>query len=150
MPYLLDHLNFIGDLLKQPTFGLITDVDGTISETAPTPEQAKVTPLCRTYLSILIPHLTVVATISGRPAVEIKNMIGINGMVYIGNHGLERWIEGHSELSEEAKDYVIATWTFSPQQGKPHYMNLDNVRVRKFNLEWLYASDDSTVYKAPP
>jgi len=32
-------------------------------------------------------------------------MINIDGMVYIGNHGLERWIEGHSEFTQEAEDY---------------------------------------------
>ena len=26
-------------------------------------------------------------------------------MVYIGNHGLERWAEGHSELTKDVKDY---------------------------------------------
>ncbi|MFC2008109.1 trehalose-phosphatase, partial [Chloroflexota bacterium] len=96
-------LDLIRDLLRQPTFGLITDVDGTISRTAPTPQQAKVSPLCHHYLSILRPHLAVVAAISGRPAVEVKNMIGIDGMVYIGNYGLERWVDGRSELSEEPK-----------------------------------------------
>jgi len=47
-----------------------------------------------------------VAAISGRPAVEAKNMINIEDMVYIGNHGLERWIEGHSELLKHAQDYA--------------------------------------------
>ncbi len=106
MPYLFDHLDLIGELLRQPAFGVITDVDGTISETAPTPQQAKVSPLCRHYLAILRPLLAVVAAISGRPAVEVRNMIGIDGMVYIGNHGLDRWADGYSELTEEAKEYA--------------------------------------------
>jgi trehalose 6-phosphate phosphatase len=32
-------------------------------------------------------------------------MVGIDGIVYIGNHGLERWANGHPELTKEAKDY---------------------------------------------
>lgn len=33
-------------------------------------------------------------------------MVGIEGMVYIGNHGLERWQEGHTEFSEPAPGYT--------------------------------------------
>jgi trehalose 6-phosphate phosphatase len=105
VPHVFEHLDLIEKLAKKSPFGLITDVDGTISQTAPTPQQAKVSPLCRHYLGLLCQHLALVAAISGRPAVEVKEMIGIDGMVYIGNHGLERWAEGHSEFTEEAKDY---------------------------------------------
>ena len=105
MPYAFDHLDLIGEALKQSPFGLITDVDGTISQTAPTPLQAKVSPLCHHYLSLLCNQLAVVAAISGRPAVEVKDMMEIDGMVYIGNHGLERWTEGHSEFSTDAQGY---------------------------------------------
>jgi len=103
--HVFNHLDLIEKALKQPPFGLITDVDGTISHTAPTPQQAEVTPLCRHYLSILCQHLALVAAISGRPAVEAKNMVGIDGMVYIGNHGLERWTEGHSKFITATQDY---------------------------------------------
>ena len=105
MPYVFEHLDLIEEALKQLPFGLITDVDGTISQTAPTPQEAEVSPLCRYYLSTLCNHLALVAAISGRPAVEVRNMIKIDGMVYIGNHGLERWTEAHSEFSKNAQDY---------------------------------------------
>jgi len=103
--YVFNHLDLIQEALNRSPFGLITDVDGTISQTAPTPQQAKISPLCHYYLSNLCNHLALVATISGRPAIETKNMIKIDGMVYIGNHGLERWTEGHSELQKDAQDY---------------------------------------------
>ena len=105
MPYVFEHLDVIKETLKRSPFGLITDVDGTISQTAPTPQQAEVTPLCRKYLSALCNHLALVAAISGRSAVQVKDMIGIDGMVYIGNHGLERWARGHSEFIKNAQDY---------------------------------------------
>jgi len=105
MAYIFNHLDLVEKALKEPPFGLITDVDGTISQTAPTPEQAVVTPLCRHYLSILRHRLALVAAISGRPAVEVKNMVGIDGIVYVGNHGMERWAEGHSEFTKEARNY---------------------------------------------
>jgi len=104
--YVFDHLDLIQETLNRFPFGLINDVDGTISRTAPTPQQAKVSPLCHYYLSNLCNHLALVAAISGRPALEIKNMIKIDGMVYIGNHGLERWAKGHSEFQKDAQDYA--------------------------------------------
>jgi len=105
VPYVFDYLDVIREALRRSFFGLITDVDGTISQTAPTPQQAKVTPLCRRYLSALCNHLALVAAISGRPAAEVKSMINIDGMIYIGNHGLERWVGGHSEFIKDAQDY---------------------------------------------
>ena len=109
MSYAFDHLDLIEEALRHSPFGLITDVDGTISKTAPTPQQAKVSPLCHHYLSILCNHLALVAAISGRPAAEVKKMVKINGMVYIGNHGLERWSKGHTELAKDAQDYSEVT-----------------------------------------
>jgi trehalose 6-phosphate phosphatase len=106
VPYVFEHLNLIEEVIRRSPFGLITDVDGTISQIAPTPQQASVSPLCHHYLSILCKHLALVAAISGRPAAEVKDMIRIDGMVYIGNHGLERWAEGHSEFPKNIQDYL--------------------------------------------
>ena len=104
--YAFNHLDSIAEVLRQSPFGLITDVDGTISPTAPTPQQARVSPLCHRYLTLLCQQIALVAAISGRPAARVKEMIDIGGMVYIGNHGLERWVDGHPELTEGARNYL--------------------------------------------
>jgi len=105
MPYLFDHLDSLRELLTLSPFGLITDVDGTISEIAPSHEEARVSPICRQSLATLTEQLELVAAISGRPALEAREMIGIEGMVYIGNHGLERWVKGAVELVEGVEEY---------------------------------------------
>ncbi len=105
MLYLFDYLDSIEELLRRPPFGLITDFDGTISETAPTSQQARVSQICQQYLAILSQHLALVAIVSGRPAAEVRNMLNLDRVVYIGNHGLERWAEGHSEFIEDASNY---------------------------------------------
>ena len=105
MSYAFDHLDLIEKALRQPPFGLITDIDGTISQPASTPQQAKISPLCRHYLSILCHRIALVAVTSGRRAGEVKDMVGIDGIVYIGNHGLERWAEGHSEFAKDVQNY---------------------------------------------
>jgi len=104
MSYVFDYLDQIRAILSRSPFGLITDVDGTISKTAPTPEKAKVSPLCRRYLARLSHQVALVAAISGRPAAQVTEMVEIDGMVYIGNHGLERWTGDHAEFSRRVSN----------------------------------------------
>jgi trehalose 6-phosphate phosphatase len=106
VPYAFDHLNLIQETLRRSPFGLITDVDGTISKTAPTPEKARVSLLCRRYLERLGDRLALVAAISGRAVSQIRDMIGIDGIVYIGSHGLERWSHGQAEFLNSARSYT--------------------------------------------
>jgi len=105
MPYLLDDLDAVRKLLALSPFGLITDIDGTISEIAPYPDEAWVSPICREQLAVISRQLELVAAISGRTAIEARDMIGIDGMVYIGNHGLERWEDGVVKLVEGLRGY---------------------------------------------
>ncbi len=106
MPYLFDHLDAIRQVLTLLPFGLITDVDGTISEIASCPEEARVSPICREQLATLTKRLELVAAISGRPALDAKEMIGVGGMVYVGNHGLEQWHDGVLQFFEGVKEYT--------------------------------------------
>lgn len=101
-----DRLDLIQEVIKKPRFGLFTDVDGTISRIVPTPEQATVSQKCRHYLSVLTSRLTLVAAISGRPSSKIEKMIGIRGIVYVGNHGLERLSKEGYEITQEVKGYA--------------------------------------------
>ena len=105
MPYLFDHLDSLRELLALSPLGLITDVDGTISEIAPSPDEARVSPICRQQLAALAGQLELVAAISGRPAAQAWEMVGVDAMVYIGNHGLERWRRGAVELREDLQEY---------------------------------------------
>ena len=106
MPYIFDHLDSIKELLFLPSLGLVTDIDGTISEIAPSPREAVVSPICRRYLALLSQQLKLVAVVSGRPAAEARSMLGIDEVIYIGNHGLERWEGGRTILRSEAKPYA--------------------------------------------
>lgn len=72
---------------------LLCDYDGTLTEIVDSPEMAGLADETRRTLAELVrkPGLTV-GIISGRALVDIKEMVGINGMIYAGNHGFE--IEG--------------------------------------------------------
>lgn len=96
------------ELLASSPAGLITDVDGTISPIAPTPEEARLLPEARSALARLVPHLRLVAAVSGRQARQVAEMVGVPGMAYVGNHGLD-WLEGGQLLaSPEAQPYLPA------------------------------------------
>lgn len=81
-------------LLTHERIGLITDVDGTISPIVDQPDKARVTPRNHNLLQQLQTQLTLVGVISGRSAEDVAQRVGIEGLVYVGNHGLERWEDG--------------------------------------------------------
>jgi trehalose 6-phosphate phosphatase len=91
--------------LEKPRLGLITDVDGTVSPIVDVPDEAQVTPRNRELLRELQPHLTLVAVVSGRSAQDLYSRVNIPELIYIGNHGFERWRDGQVELMPEVATF---------------------------------------------
>ena len=71
--------------------GLASDIDGTLSPIALKPELARITERSREALQRLhsCNSLKVIGIVTGRPALEARQMVGIDDFVYMGNHGLE-------------------------------------------------------------
>lgn len=92
-------------VLKTERLGLVTDMDGTISHISDTPEATVVTPRNRQLLGTMVLMLPLVAAISGRSARDLQARVAIPGMVYIGNHGLERWQNGGRVMNEHVREY---------------------------------------------
>jgi trehalose 6-phosphate phosphatase len=92
-------------LLEPGRLGLITDMDGTVSHIVEHPDAAKITPRCRALLDALQEHLALVAVISGRAVVDLRQRVGLPGLVYVGNHGLERWRDDRVELAPAAATF---------------------------------------------
>ena len=66
------------------------DYDGTLSPIAQRPDLATLPPETRAVLERLANHPDVfVAIISGRSQANVKEMVGIEGITYAGNHGME-------------------------------------------------------------
>lgn len=93
MRYLLDDLDKIKDKLRGRELLLFLDYDGTLSPIVATPDKAVLPAGMRSALKGLIgqPHCGV-ALISGRGLDNLKKKVGLKGIIYSGNHGLE--IEG--------------------------------------------------------
>jgi trehalose 6-phosphate phosphatase len=94
------------DLLGGGRGGLITDVDGTISPIVIHPEEARVLPLARGALQELSEKLLLVAVVSGRAVADARKMVNVDGLVYVGNHGLEVWSPAGPQVPPEAKPWV--------------------------------------------
>jgi len=93
-------------ILAHRPCGLLTDIDGTISPIAPTPDAARVTLAAQTQLRRLAQHIELVAAISGRAAADAARMVGLPELTYVGNHGLEVWHDNISEPLPEAQPYA--------------------------------------------
>jgi len=78
---------------KAQHFLLFSDYDGTLTPIVPTPDQAILSHDMKLLLEELstLPRVSI-AIISGRALKDIMNLVGVRGIYYAGNHGLE--IEG--------------------------------------------------------
>jgi trehalose 6-phosphate phosphatase len=68
---------------------LILDVDGTLSPIAPRPELAVVPEQTRAELQRLASRYKLVACLSGRAGTDAQRLVAVEGVEYVGNHGLE-------------------------------------------------------------
>jgi trehalose 6-phosphate phosphatase len=73
---------------------ILTDVDGTLAPIAARPEEATVPAEASALLAELSERYRLVGCISGRRAAEAKRLVGVEGIAYAGNHGLELLLPG--------------------------------------------------------
>ena len=80
-------------LSQRPAVALFLDYDGTLTPLAPRPADAVLSDAARDTLrdAARTPNLDL-AVVSGRALEDIKQMVGVPGLTYVGNHGFE--IEG--------------------------------------------------------
>lgn len=67
---------------------ILLDYDGTLSPIAPRPEEALLPPATREVLRALGKRWRT-AIISGRSLADVRDLVGLEDLVYAGNHGLE-------------------------------------------------------------
>ncbi len=92
---------FLGALSKA-SFGIISDLDGTLSPIVDIPDNARMTAGNHKTLLELASTGVFVAILSGRSAADLAHRVNIRGAVLIGNHGMEEWREGKAIVAEEA------------------------------------------------
>lgn len=104
--YLFNNLKHLEIFKNDPSTAILTDIDGTISEIAPTPEEAVVTDSMRKELVKLKEKFSLVAVISGRSVKNAREMVGVEGILYVGNHGMEFLKDNHLIRNPEAEKYL--------------------------------------------
>lgn len=88
-------------------FVLMLDFDGVISPIARTYDRAFISPASKQALLSLRGRRPV-AIISGRRLSDVKRRVGVNGLLYVGNHGLQ-WEVGASRFNKAVpKEEVMA------------------------------------------
>jgi trehalose 6-phosphate phosphatase len=81
----------LAPLREQPQrSAILCDIDGTLAPIVKRPQDAAVPPQARHMLERLAPRYGLVACVSGRRAAQARRMVGIDSLLYLGNHGLER------------------------------------------------------------
>jgi trehalose 6-phosphate phosphatase len=68
---------------------ILLDVDGTLAPIVARPELAAVPEETRADLRRLAGDYLLIACVSGRRGEEARDLVGVEGVVYVGNHGLE-------------------------------------------------------------
>ena len=102
LPHLLPHIDDALAMLRCGNAGLLLDFDGTLSEFTPLPDDAVIHPKIVEPLTRLARRLALTAVMSGRSAADVRKRVGIDGIVYIGNHGAECIIDGALSVAPEA------------------------------------------------
>ena len=101
---LLEYLDELTGLLTGRV-GLFVDFDGTISHLAPTPDDAVVSPRAANALRGLSGKLALVCAISGRGVSDLRVKVGIDELVYVGNHGGEKYEDGSLVVAPGMAEY---------------------------------------------
>jgi trehalose 6-phosphate phosphatase len=87
--------SLLAPLREQPRrSAVLTDIDGTLAPIVERPEEAAVPDETRAVLAELSGRFAIVGCISGRRASEARQLVGVEGIAYAGNHGLELLFPG--------------------------------------------------------
>ena len=80
------------------------DFDGTLAPIDDDPDAPELPPANRRAVEQLVDHPdTLVAVVSGRQLADLRSRVGVDGVRYAGNHGLEYTVDGEREIHPEAE-----------------------------------------------
>ncbi len=119
------------DLRKASAVLLALDFDGTLASIVEHPDKATLPGSTAAILKVLAQKPGYkVAVVSGRAVANVKGRIGIEGLIYCGNHGLEVEIEGRLWMApgaESASEAVQEAWkALDEKLGALHGVVLEN------------------------
>jgi trehalose 6-phosphate phosphatase len=116
---------------------ILLDVDGTLAPIVPRPQQASVPVETRAELERLGARYALVACVSGRPGDDARRLVGVEGVVYVGLHGLELEAEAERYRDEIHRFAEKVDW---PVEDKGltvsfHYRGVGDEKAARARLE---------------
>jgi trehalose-phosphatase len=80
---------------------ILTDFDGTLAPIVERAEDAALPDGAGAILEALIDRYALVGAVSGRRAADVRARVGLDGLAYAGNHGLELMMPGEHKASPD-------------------------------------------------
>jgi trehalose 6-phosphate phosphatase len=111
----VDTGNLISRVAERPAeTAVLLDVDGTLAPIASTPEGASVPEPTRELLRGLAARYALVACVSGRPEDDARRVVGVDELVYVGEHGLA--LDPRTTEWQGPIDELLAEVTWPPER----------------------------------
>jgi trehalose 6-phosphate phosphatase len=96
---------------------LFLDVDGVLAPIVPQPEDARVPEATRAELRRLAGQYALVACVSGRAGEDAQRIVGVQEIVYVGNHGLDLDPEAEKWRQRLERFLTGAAWPQTENKG---------------------------------
>ena len=96
--------------------GVLLDVDGTLAPIVARPELSAVPEETRDEVRRLAGRYALVAAVSGRSGVDAARLVGVDGVVYVGVHGLELAPEAE-RWRETLRPFAAERWPWVEDKG---------------------------------
>jgi trehalose 6-phosphate phosphatase len=98
---------------------VLLDVDGTLAPIVERPEDAAVPQETQAEVERLARRYGLVACISGRPSADVRRLVGVEGIEYVGVHGLEGNVDAErfAPQLEAFAERVVWPWTVESKAG---------------------------------
>jgi trehalose 6-phosphate phosphatase len=93
---------------KPRAAAVLVDFDGSISAIVDDPAAARVLPSARAALARLAGVVARVGVVSGRPVEVLAREIGLGGVTFVGQYGLERMVDGRTVVDDRVEPYLDA------------------------------------------
>jgi len=121
---------------------LLLDVDGVLAPIVERPEDARVPDSTRAVLADLVERYALVACVSGRPGKEAARIVAVDGIRYVGEHGLE--LVPDASAWEARLQEFAGSVDWPPEPGKRltlsfHYRNASDHDAARTELERIAA-----------
>ena len=135
-------MDLLASLAAEPgATGLFLDIDGVLAPIVPRPEDARVPDATRNELRRLAREYRLVACVTGRDSSVAREIVGVDELTYVGEHGLE--------LDPRAREWgprinAFATAAPWPEERKPlsvafHYRTATDHEAARAMLEAIAA-----------